>query len=159
MIWFVLVTLPIIFLTSALAVDINSVITAQNQASNLAYSAALAGAYTFSPTISPNSFLIDPTMGPIVAEQTISSGVTDGALSHATLVGGSGQAYVSSDGSYPGDEIVVTFSYQVTGLIFLNYLLGSGSSATFTVTRSAFACVPIAGSGPTSGFCVAPISQ
>jgi hypothetical protein len=157
LIWFVGITLPVIFFSFALAVDVNSLVVAQTEMSNLAYAASIGGAHQIVVDPSPSNGMIDPTLGPQVALTTIQDGVTVGAVSTATdIVAATPQ--LSSYGNYANDEITIKISYVVPNLTVLGYLLGAGStnSPTYSVTRTAFVCVPGDSTGPTGGFCVTP---
>lgn len=156
-IWFAGVTLPIILLATGLAVDVNTMAVAQNEASNLAYSAALAGAFQFAANPNPSTGLIDTSAGPAAALSTINAGEQAGAMAAARV--DQVPAPVISSIDYANDEITVTITYHVTGLIVMGYFLGTGSnSPEQTVTRSAFVCIPGDSSGPTGGYCVTPQS-
>jgi hypothetical protein len=156
-IWFTGITLPVIFFSFALAVDINSMVVAQNEVSNLAYAATIAGAHQIVVDPSPSNGMIDTTLGPQAVISTIQDGINVGATGAATIVG-TGSPVISSYGTYNNDEITVTIQYQVPNLTVLGYVLGTGSttSSVMSVSRTAFVCVPGDPSGPTGGYCVTP---
>lgn len=150
--------MPVLFFSFSLAVDINSMVLAQNEVSNLAYAGAIAGAYQFNASPSPGGGLIDGATGPSTAISVINAGISAGAASRATIDPSTLSAVVVGTPTYADSEIIVTIQYQVENLLVLGYLSGASSvSPPITVVRTAFACVPGDTSGPTGGFCVAPI--
>ena len=151
--------LPTLLFSFAIAVDVNTMVVAQNEVTHLAYAAAVGGAGQYSATLDQGG-LIDTANGSAVAGQVVTAGVASNAAPQtAGLQVVSTNYYPLTYGSttYQNAEIEVTLSYKVPNLIVLGYLLGNGSntSSTQTIVEKAFVCLP-GQSGFTNGYCVRP---
>ena len=174
--YFLMCALPLFFFASAIAVDFTRTLVTNRTMGNVAAAAAAAGAWQLEDNsriegTNDNAVAIDPGRGIRAARQTMCEGMVtvksvvpaSGSGRIACLNGSTAPVDVYLDNyrewvmGYPGgyQTIQVTSSYEVTGMIFLQYF-GAGKSIRQTVTREASVCLPGDANGPTNGYCSRP---
>jgi Flp pilus assembly protein TadG len=152
--WFALVSIPVLLFCAGLAVDLTRVVVAHREASNLASAAAVAGSYQFKP----GKAELDPVKATAEAKRTWIQGRTTYNAARL-LESGEKVTYTVNDAA-TARRVNVHVEYKVTGLVFLHFFT-TQSQQTYHVDRSAFVCVPGVAdpsdpSHDTDGFCTRP---
>ena len=146
-----MVALPLVFLGSALAVDVTRLIVTARQVSNATEAAAVAGAQQFRrtpvtpcPTATCYQYSLDLNQGASdrVARETMREAVRWRAVTASTRPGDTSvRIFDNPSGT---ERVEVTVNYRVTGLTFVpvvNYLLGETASRDVSLTAVRYADV------------------
>lgn len=152
-VYFVLLALPAIWFGAALGVDFTRTIVAGRQMRSAAQAAALSGAYQWqNGETGGDPTKLDATSAMAAATETLCR-AADAGVTHLTNFDCNGDTFdvsVSPDGT----KVTVKVNYQVSGLVFVGLMAGSGTVGD-EVSATSFVCNP-ALDGPTQGFCVRP---
>lgn len=152
MLWFACVTIPVLFFSAGISVDLTRIVVAKREASNLASAAAVAGAYQFEP----GKPYLDRERAKAEAERTWEYGRRAGDSNAARLLERGERVRVDLGGSYFSPTVVeVRVDYTISDLLFTRYFLQE-DEFDYSLTRRAFVCVPEEAEDPTAGYCVRP---
>lgn len=152
MLWFMAITVPVMFAGLGMAVDVTRITLAYRQMSMAADAAALAGAQQFAP----DKAYLDTGAAHAAAVDSLCYSARVGAMPQARA-GNSNQLQCgagSASGTISANtaRVQVTANYRVPDLMFLGYF-GVMQGKDSSVTRTAQVCVP----GATAlGACVRP---
>lgn len=162
LLFFIMIGLPVIWFSGALAVDFVRVLAAQREASQMADAAALAGAAQFLPNNADapyqESFQLDEPTARRIAEETIVEAVAagmGGQLAVDTVT-----VDITPAGGGAPATVTVTLNYTVSDLLLLmlaDDLNEDSEIVDGSITRSAYVCVPDANPELTyQGNCIKP---
>ena len=139
-----LIGVPMLFLSSAIATDLALLTLGQSQASIVAESSSIAGAFQQQSGRAE----LDRASARRVAEEVVQDALAAGAApttSHLRVVGRP---------TVTDREVTVTLEYQIPYTQFGRWF-GATGGTSYRVTRSAEVCVP-GTPGSTNGFCARP---
>lgn len=155
--WFIAVTLPVLFFLGAMSTDTMRVISGNRQAGQLADAAALAGATQFADQLSPRwdgtGLRLDPFAVEVAVAEYIDRAANAGVAPLLQELNVEQRLSVVNG----VDTVEVTVEYTVDDLVFYNLVTGNRANreVTGSVTRSAAVCQPGFGSG-IDGICRRP---
>lgn len=155
--WTVVVTVPVMFFSLGLAVDLTRMIMADRQVATAAHSSALAGAYQFVP----GRATLHSGRAKSAAQETMCVTQSHGGLEKVTAASkgrincsGGGRVSAAVTVNTSTNKVRVTSTYRVEGLLVLRWF--GVDSRDRTVWREATVCDPRDTKGPTSGYCTRP---
>jgi Flp pilus assembly protein TadG len=161
LLWFMVISLPIAFFVCSETVDLSRVYLVHREVSNAAFSAAEAGAQDI--TNDGVTLVLPATGANHCGSGSDPAGsdaydVTNATWARELVVDAvPADAHVTSIAvcvAQPGDnEVAVTVNYQVRGLIFGANSGVNEAGANYSVTATAFVCIPGQTNLPTQGYC------
>ena len=151
LLWFMVISLPLSFFVTSETWDLAQAYLMHREVTNAAFAAAEAGAFQ----ITYNTTTLNTANAQSVATDTWNYEVATGGVPHGAIIVGPPQVTATSR------VVTITVDFQVGGPKF-GILFGQTSNQVYSVTATAFVCVPTAapgfnsGQAPTQGFCATP---
>lgn len=152
---FVLIAMPIFFLSGTMAIDVTKIIVSSRQASYIAHSSALAGAQEYLGQTAQ----LDPYRAEQAAKEFLIRQTTGNTRVTDLRIDGTPSVTVNDTKS----EVTVAFSWRPSGMVMMPAFygivgsdVGTDQSLVYHAKESAFVCIPGQEEDPTAGYCRRP---